>query len=79
MALSKAFSFLGIEMAFKFIQRMNNFLRIISFKIVLVGDFAVGKSNLLATFATDELYPNSKSTIGVEVQTQKMEINGIDI
>ena len=49
------------------------------FKIVLVGDFAVGKSNLLATFATDELYPNSKSTIGVEVQTQKMEINGIDI
>ncbi|KNA11154.1 hypothetical protein SOVF_137750 [Spinacia oleracea] len=49
------------------------------FKIVLVGDSAVGKSNLLARFARDEFYPNSKSTIGVEFQTQKMEINGKEI
>ena len=46
------------------------------FKIVLIGDSAVGKSNLLARFARDEFYPNSKSTIGVEFQTQKIEING---
>ena len=46
------------------------------FKIVLIGDSAVGKSNLLARFARDEFYPNSKSTIGVEFQTQKMDING---
>ncbi|PIN09826.1 GTPase Rab11/YPT3, small G protein superfamily [Handroanthus impetiginosus] len=39
------------------------------FKIVLIGDSAVGKSNLLARFARDEFYPNSKSTIGVEFQT----------
>ncbi|KAH6768852.1 RAB GTPase-like protein A5A [Perilla frutescens var. frutescens] len=45
------------------------------FKIVLIGDSAVGKSNLLARFARDEFYPNSKSTIGVEFQTQKMVIN----
>ncbi|XP_010688595.2 ras-related protein RABA5a [Beta vulgaris subsp. vulgaris] len=49
------------------------------FKIVLVGDSAVGKSNLLARFARDEFYPNSKSTIGVEFQTQKIEINGKEI
>lgn len=49
------------------------------FKIVLVGDSAVGKSNLLARFARDEFYPSSKSTIGVEFQTQKIEINGKEI
>ncbi|CAL0316649.1 unnamed protein product [Lupinus luteus] len=49
------------------------------FKIVLVGDSGVGKSNLLARFARDEFYPNSKSTIGVEFQTQKMDINGKEV
>ncbi|KAK6133254.1 hypothetical protein DH2020_033015 [Rehmannia glutinosa] len=49
------------------------------FKIVLVGDSAVGKSNLLSRFARDEFYPNSKSTIGVEFQTQKMNISGKEI
>nr|XP_028943511.1 ras-related protein RABA5a isoform X2 [Malus domestica] len=49
------------------------------FKIVLIGDSAVGKSNLLARFARDEFYPNSKSTIGVEFQTQKIDINGKEV
>ncbi|MBA0598850.1 hypothetical protein Gorai_005093 [Gossypium raimondii] len=49
------------------------------FKIVLVGDSAVGKSNLLARFARDEFYPNSKSTIGVEFQTQKVHLDGKEI
>ncbi|KAK9051789.1 hypothetical protein SSX86_028417 [Deinandra increscens subsp. villosa] len=49
------------------------------FKIVLIGDSAVGKSNLLARFARDEFYPNSKSTIGVEFQTQKIGIKGKEI
>ncbi|KAL0911177.1 hypothetical protein M5K25_019298 [Dendrobium thyrsiflorum] len=49
------------------------------FKIVLVGDSAVGKSNLLARFARDEFYSNSKSTIGVEFQTQKIVIDGKEI
>lgn len=49
------------------------------FKIVLIGDSAVGKSNLLARFARDEFYPNSKSTIGVEFQTQKLNIDGKEI
>jgi Ras-related protein Rab-11A len=49
------------------------------FKIVLIGDSAVGKSNLLARFARNEFYPSSKSTIGVEFQTQKIDINGKEI
>ena len=49
------------------------------FKIVLIGDSAVGKSNLLARFARNEFYSNSKSTIGVEFQTQKMEIDGKEV
>ncbi|CAN4126973.1 unnamed protein product [Withania somnifera] len=49
------------------------------FKIVLIGDSAVGKSNLLARFSRDEFYPNSKSTIGVEFQTQKLDINGKEV
>ncbi|KAL5769297.1 hypothetical protein ACOSP7_015848 [Xanthoceras sorbifolium] len=49
------------------------------FKIVLIGDSAVGKSNLLARYARNEFYPNSKSTIGVEFQTQKMDINGKEV
>ncbi|KAF9591385.1 hypothetical protein IFM89_004070 [Coptis chinensis] len=49
------------------------------FKIVLIGDSAVGKSNLLARFARNEFYPNSKSTIGVEFQTQKMDIDGKEV
>lgn len=49
------------------------------FKIVLIGDSAVGKSNLLARFARNEFFPNSKSTIGVEFQTQKMEIKGKEV
>ncbi|KAL6562312.1 Ras-related protein RABA5a [Orobanche gracilis] len=49
------------------------------FKIVMIGDSAVGKSNLLSRFARDEFYPNSKSTIGVEFQTQKIEISGKEV
>ena len=49
------------------------------FKVALIGDSAVGKSNLLARFARDEFYPNSKSTIGVEFQTQKMGIDANEI
>ncbi|KAF6149598.1 hypothetical protein GIB67_011207 [Kingdonia uniflora] len=56
-------------------EQMEDYL----FKIVLIGDSAVGKSNLLARFARDEFYSNSKSTIGVEFQTQKIDIEGKEI
>ncbi|CAI9273158.1 unnamed protein product [Lactuca saligna] len=36
------------------------------FKTVLIGDSAVGKSNLLSRFAKDEFHLDTKPTIGVE-------------
>ncbi|XP_051135007.1 ras-related protein RABA5a-like [Andrographis paniculata] len=49
------------------------------FKVVMIGDAAVGKSNLLSRFARNEFYPSSKSTIGVEFQTHKMDISGKEV
>lgn len=44
------------------------------FKIVIIGDSAVGKSNLLSRYARNEFNPHSKATIGVEFQTRTLVI-----
>ncbi|KAL5562195.1 hypothetical protein UlMin_031942 [Ulmus minor] len=49
------------------------------FKVVLIGDSAVGKSNLLSRFARNEFDQNSKATIGVEFQTQVVDIDGKEV
>ncbi|GMP53947.1 hypothetical protein CsSME_00019257 [Camellia sinensis var. sinensis] len=49
------------------------------FKIVVIGDSAVGKSNLLSRFARDEFDLHSKATVGVKLQTQVMELDGKEI
>ena len=46
------------------------------FKIVLIGDSGVGKSNLLTRYTRDEFYLGSKATIGVELAHCNLEING---
>ena len=43
------------------------------FKIVLIGDSGVGKSNLLSRFTQDEFSLESKSTIGVEFATRSVK------
>ncbi|XP_051148982.1 ras-related protein RABA4d-like [Andrographis paniculata] len=45
------------------------------FKVVLIGDSAVGKSQLLARFARNEFSLESKATIGVEFQTKTLRID----
>uniref|UniRef100_A0A7S0ZUY4 Uncharacterized protein n=1 Tax=Noctiluca scintillans TaxID=2966 RepID=A0A7S0ZUY4_NOCSC len=45
------------------------------FKIVLIGDSGVGKSNLLSRFTRDEFTLESKSTIGVEFATKSVTTN----
>ncbi|EFJ27959.1 rab family GTPase [Selaginella moellendorffii] len=49
------------------------------FKIVLIGDSAVGKSNLLSRYSRNEFHLNSRATIGVEFQTQSMVIEGKEV
>ncbi|KAJ5077758.1 ras-related protein raba1f-like [Anaeramoeba ignava] len=46
------------------------------FKIVLIGDSGVGKSNLLSRFCRNEFNLESKSTIGVEFATKAIQIDG---
>jgi len=45
------------------------------FKVVLIGDSAVGKSQILSRFARDEFSLDSKATIGVEFQTRTVVID----
>lgn len=45
-------------------------------KVVLVGDSGVGKTNLLSRFTRNEFNMESKSTIGVEFATRNMQIKG---
>jgi small GTP-binding protein len=46
------------------------------FKVVLIGDSGVGKSNLLSRFTRNEFNLESKSTIGVEFATRSVNIDG---
>jgi len=46
------------------------------FKVVLIGDSGVGKSNLLSRFTKNEFNLESKSTIGVEFATKSIQAEG---
>mmetsp|Transcript_8111 Transcript_8111/g.9302 ORF Transcript_8111/g.9302 Transcript_8111/m.9302 type:complete len:213 (+) Transcript_8111:310-948(+) len=46
------------------------------FKVVLIGDSGVGKSNLLSRFTRNEFNLESKSTIGVEFATKSIKTDG---
>jgi small GTP-binding protein len=46
------------------------------FKVVLIGDAGVGKSNLLSRFTRNEFNLESKSTIGVEFATRSVQVDG---
>ncbi|XP_059195442.1 RAB11a, member RAS oncogene family, like [Centropristis striata] len=46
------------------------------FKVVLIGDSGVGKSNLLSRFTRNEFNLESKSTIGVEFATRSIQVEG---
>lgn len=48
------------------------------FKVVLIGDSGVGKSNLLSRFTRNEFCLESKSTIGVEFATRSIQVRTLD-
>ena len=49
------------------------------FKIVLVGDCGVGKTQIRTRYTMNEFNPQSKSTIGVEFAFKTIEIRGDEI
>lgn len=49
------------------------------FKVVLIGDSGVGKSNLLSRFTRNEFSLESKSTIGVEFAARSVCVDGKSI
>uniref|UniRef100_A0A673N2U2 Ras-related protein Rab-25 n=1 Tax=Sinocyclocheilus rhinocerous TaxID=307959 RepID=A0A673N2U2_9TELE len=49
------------------------------FKVVLIGESGVGKSNLLSRFTKNEFSHDSRTTIGVEFSTRTVQLNGLTI
>jgi len=49
------------------------------FKVVLIGDSGVGKSNILSRYIRDEFSIETKSTVGVEFGSKKVKIKSTNI
>ena len=47
------------------------------YKIIIIGDTCVGKSNILSRYLKDEFREESKSTVGVELGTKYLKIKDI--
>jgi small GTP-binding protein len=49
------------------------------FKVILIGDSGVGKSNMLSRYIKDEFSIDTKTTVGVEFGCKRIEINELKI
>ncbi|KAI1886050.1 hypothetical protein AGOR_G00210040 [Albula goreensis] len=49
------------------------------FKVVLIGESGVGKSNLLSRFTKNEFNHDSRTTIGVEFSTRTMQLGSVTV
>ena len=48
-------------------------------KLVIIGDTAVGKTNILLSFVNDDFKPNHVTTIGVDFKVKILPIDGLNI
>ena len=48
------------------------------YKIIIIGDAAVGKSNILTRYSKNEFSENTKSTVGVELGVKFIKVKGIN-
>lgn len=55
---------------------MSNKQADFNYKIVLLGDSGVGKSNIISRFTKNEFNLESKTTIGVEFATKTVDVKG---
>jgi small GTP-binding protein len=49
------------------------------FKVVLIGDSGVGKSNILSRYLKNEFHIDSKATVGVEFGSKRFDIDGFKV
>jgi Ras-related protein Rab-11A len=49
------------------------------FKVVIIGDSGVGKSNLMTRYTTNEFSQDTPATIGVEFMTKSVKTEGRDV
>ena len=49
------------------------------YKIVLIGDSGVGKSNILSRYLKNEFLVDTKSTVGVEFGAKKITVNNVNV
>ena len=47
------------------------------YKIIIIGDTCVGKSNILSRYIRDEFREDSKSTVGVELGTKFLKVKDV--
>ena len=47
------------------------------YKIIIIGDTCVGKSNILSRYLKDEFREDSKSTVGVELGSKFLKVKGV--
>ena len=49
------------------------------FKVVLVGDSSVGKTNIMSKYLKNEFHEDSKATVGVEFGSKQFSVEGHQI
>jgi small GTP-binding protein len=49
------------------------------FKVILIGDSGVGKSNILSRYLKDEFSIETKATVGVEFGSKRVDLNGVKV
>ena len=49
------------------------------YKIIIIGDSGVGKSNILGRYLNNEFKQETKSTVGVEFGSKKLKVSGINV
>ena len=52
---------------------------VVMYKIVLIGDSGVGKSNILWRFTNEKFASDSKATLGVEFASKTLKISGKNV
>ena len=48
-------------------------------KVILIGDSAVGKTNIMSQYLKGEFHENSKATVGVEFGSKLFTVDGHNI